>query len=362
MNEKVLFIANKDSVTLTDGKGGTLQVVSDVPEFKEVVRIIESGEIENMSFDQVKEAVSVAKKLEFEGNGVKFTFDEETKDLTVQIAGEKTNFPMAYSFKKRIVGNLRKAEEFGVKFQMGIYANFIKKLSENPSYTVCEQLFGFLEANDVPITSDGNFRCYKKIDYDYYDLHSHTMLNSIGAVVKMNRNEVEDNPDVTCSRGLHACSKDYLQHYGSSDSKTNRVVIVEIDPRNVVSVPRDYNNAKMRVCEYTVVDEMTDFDASLAPYVFGKHENGWIAKTLEALKAFYQKFWGLKSDEKFTWESIDREDFLTEAIAERFDKDFAAEFHLSLEKIDAYELALSPLEALGLLSMNDENALTSEEE
>ena len=35
-----------------------------------------------------------------------------------------------------------------------------------------------------------------------------------------------------------------------------KVVLCEVDPSNVVSVPIDYNNTKMRVCEYKVIKEV----------------------------------------------------------------------------------------------------------
>jgi hypothetical protein len=42
----------------------------------------------------------------------------------------------------------------------------------------------------------------------------------------------------------------------------NRVVIVEIDPRDVVSIPSDYNNAKGRCWKYKVVGEVPPEDAA----------------------------------------------------------------------------------------------------
>jgi hypothetical protein len=44
-----------------------------------------------------------------------------------------------------------------------------------------------------------------------------------------------------------------LDHFGGSDS---RVVIVKIDPADVVSIPSDYNGAKGRACRYEVIGEM----------------------------------------------------------------------------------------------------------
>ena len=44
-------------------------------------------------------------------------------------------------------------------------------------------------------------------------------------------------------------------YYGFDDS---RVMLVKINPKNVVSIPVDYNLAKGRCCEYEVVDEIID--------------------------------------------------------------------------------------------------------
>jgi hypothetical protein len=77
------------------------------------------------------------------------------------------------------------------------------------------------------------------------------MDNSIGMIVEMERNEVDDNRDNTCSSGLHFCSESYLKSFGGA-----RTVIVKINPRDVVSIPSDYNDAKGRACRYEVIGEV----------------------------------------------------------------------------------------------------------
>ena len=131
--------------------------------------------------------------------------------------------------------------------------NFMENLMTNPSKRAVDELYGFLEKNSLPITPDGSFLAYKKVRQDYKDCHTGTMDNSVGSVVEMERNEVDDNKEVTCSAGLHFCSQEYLPHFGGSDS---RVVIVKINPRDVVSIPTDYNNAKGRACRYEVIGEV----------------------------------------------------------------------------------------------------------
>jgi acyl carrier protein len=72
----------------------------------------------------------------------------------------------------------------------------------------------------------------------------------------MPRNEVNDDPTETCSHGLHVCAMSYLPSYRGAPG--NHVLICSIHPKDVVSVPIEYHNAKMRVSEYLVIDEIVD--------------------------------------------------------------------------------------------------------
>ena len=130
---------------------------------------------------------------------------------------------------------------------------FMENLMQNPSKRAVEELYTFLEKGKLPITPDGHFLAYKKVRPDFKDIHSGTMNNSPGQVVEMERNEVDDDQNRTCSAGLHFCSKDYLDHFGGSDSRT---VILKINPADVVSIPADYNATKGRACRYEVLGEL----------------------------------------------------------------------------------------------------------
>ena len=129
--------------------------------------------------------------------------------------------------------------------------NFMENLYQNPSHRAVTELYGFLEKNNLPITPDGHFLAYKKIRANFFDVHSGTMDNSVGNVVEMERHEVNDNKDETCSTGLHFCGMSYLSSFGGE-----RTVIVKVNPRDVVSIPSDYNDAKGRACRYEVVGEL----------------------------------------------------------------------------------------------------------
>lgn len=145
-------------------------------------------------------------------------------------------------------------------FDIGYMVKFLENLMKNPSFRAVNELYGFLESGSIPITENGTFLAYKKIRNDWTDIHSGTFDNSIGAVCEMPRNMVDEDSSRTCSAGLHVCSYDYLAHF--SRDNDDRVVICEINPADVVSIPADYNNTKMRVCKYTVIGEVEDYKES----------------------------------------------------------------------------------------------------
>lgn len=163
--------------------------------------------------------------------------------------------PMAGAMAEKIVDMVQEG------FDVAPMVAFMDNLLQNPSKRAVDELYGFLEAGNMPITPDGCFLAYKKVRDDYLDIHSGTMDNSVGKVVEMRRNLVDEDCHRTCSSGLHFCSQEYLPHFGGEGSRT---MIVKVNPRDVVSIPSDYNNAKGRACRYEVVGEL-GVKASAAP-------------------------------------------------------------------------------------------------
>lgn len=147
----------------------------------------------------------------------------------------------------------RMIEMYQDGFPIDPMVRFMENLMDNPSKRSVDQVYGFLEKNSLPITEDGYFLAYKRVREDYKDIHSGTISNRIGEVVEMDRNLVDDNPDSHCSTGLHFCSESYLGSFGSSHQP---VMILKINPADVVSIPTDYNGAKGRCMRYEVVGQV----------------------------------------------------------------------------------------------------------
>jgi len=187
-------------------------------------------------WDLVKEVVDPKKVVLSYGKG-----NVSVQGETLYWKGEQLNGGLAV----RMITMLQEG------FPIEPMVNFMENLFKNPSKRAVTELYGFLEKNNLPITPDGHFLAYKKVRDNFLDVHSGTMDNSPGNVLEMERNQVDDNKDNTCSTGLHFCGMSYLSCFGGE-----RTVIVKINPADVVSIPSDYNDAKGRTCRYEFVGEL----------------------------------------------------------------------------------------------------------
>lgn len=153
-------------------------------------------------------------------------------------------------------GTFKRVLEEG--FSVEPLVRFIENVAQNPDKSVAADLYKFLEKGRLPITEDGKFHAFKRVGDDYLDLHSRSVLYTIGSTVSMPRENCDPNRNSTCSRGLHACSFDYLAKFHGG---RGRVLTVEIDPKNVTAIPNDYNDSKLRCCEMDVLGEVPEDEA-----------------------------------------------------------------------------------------------------
>lgn len=189
--------------------------------------------------------------------------------------------PLHTGLANRILGLIRE----GYQGLAEPLTAFLDNLMENPSRRAVQGLYEWLENSNLPITSDGCFIAWKIVGPNFESLYSArredlpNFDNSPGKVVEVARNQVDEDIDRTCSYGLHFCSSAYLPRYGTSAG--NKIVMVKINPRDVVAFPRDYNTAKGRACRYEVVREIT---RETAPNIFDGSTSviDTTAKTMEA--------------------------------------------------------------------------------
>uniref|UniRef100_A0A6M3KUF6 Uncharacterized protein n=1 Tax=viral metagenome TaxID=1070528 RepID=A0A6M3KUF6_9ZZZZ len=132
---------------------------------------------------------------------------------------------------------------------------FLENLIENPSKHSVDELFSFLQIHHLTITDDGCFLAYKCVKEDYLDKFSGKYDNHPGAVMEMSRNQVDDNLNHACSHGFHVGALGYSGPDGWYYREGDRVIIVKVNPKDVVCVPTDSNFQKVRVCRYEVVGD-----------------------------------------------------------------------------------------------------------
>lgn len=149
----------------------------------------------------------------------------------------------------------------------GPLALFLEKVMTNPNEHSREQLFTWLRHLSFHITDDGDFLAYKYVRDDYTSDSSGVGIvngkrvnghldNSIGNTIEMPRKMVTHDPTKTCAAGLHVGTKAFVW------SQHKRLLMVKVNPRDVVSVPTDANGQKLRVCRYEVMADArkTSFD------------------------------------------------------------------------------------------------------
>lgn len=151
---------------------------------------------------------------------------------------------------------------------------FLENLMLNPSHSSVNELYDFMEKTGVCISDDGYIIGYKCVRPDFKDKYSGTIDNSPGQVVKMDRNQVSDNRNKHCSTGLHFGGWSYSGVNGTFYSSGDKVILVRVHPKDVVSVPNDLNE-KCRCCEYTVLKEV-DLELEKSVFSFDDSQEDYI--------------------------------------------------------------------------------------
>jgi len=150
------------------------------------------------------------------------------------------------------------------------YITFLDNLHQNVNEDIRKQLFRWMDYENKAgvgfgITEDGCIVGYKGCEgtvLEPVSIFSGTAIvdgveitgkipNKVGSVISMPRSAVQYDPEVGCSVGLHVGTRDYAINWAPI------LLLVKVNPRDVVSVPYECDSQKMRVCKYTVL-KVTD--------------------------------------------------------------------------------------------------------
>ena len=231
MSVPFMFVDGNLTVVLNNK---SFQVLPDHLNYKMILEALPSA-----TSDELLEMIDIEKAVATFSDGL-----VEIKNGQVTYEGEVVHG----SISKRILEFMSK----GLPFQPLII--FLKNLMENPSMQSQKELYDFLEHESLPITEDGYFLAYKAVRSDFKDKYRGVFDNSVGQICEMTRSKVDDDRGRGCSNGLHAGALNYVAGYGSVEAN-DKIVIVKINPADVVSVPSDCNFEKLRTCRYEVVGE-----------------------------------------------------------------------------------------------------------
>ena len=269
MKSKNFYLQTEKGLSLfVNGKN--YSIAKDAPQYNRILKILGWKRIR---WDQILKLVDVKNSL-LSYLGKNFRIDNGTLSYVISKDAEIRSNPLILRILEAIVEN--KKPIFLMKF--------FDKLLENPLKTAVDELFLFLEDNDLPITEDGDFLAYKNVGKNYMDCHTGRFDSSIGKIVSMPREDVNPDRKTTCSTGLHFCSQSYLKAYPGEHT-----MVLKINPKNVVAIPEDYNNAKGRCCEYKVIGETTP-ETSLKDWLNDHEKSIKPIKTKKVLKKTDSKF------------------------------------------------------------------------
>ena len=247
--EKVPYNLSEDSITIFwDGKPYTIR--KDNANFSQVRQALLDAR-----YEDIEQYLDIKKAVENFVEG-----DIEVKDEVVYYKGHRLHGV--------VVDKLLEMLRAGMKDSAPL-VNFITRLQSNPSANSVNELYSFLSYKSLPNTPEGKVLGYKGVQGDFWSNTGnadtivlqgetndrHQILNEVGATIEVQRRSVDDNKDHHCSYGLHIGSYDYANRWAGGDG---RLLVVEFDPEDAVSVPTDCSFQKLRVCKYKVVADITD--------------------------------------------------------------------------------------------------------
>lgn len=249
-NGSLSLFLNEEGVTVNQ----------DHPNYNKIVEILKSG-----NHQGIEDLINLAKAV------TDYIGTRSVGNLKVVIRDGQIfygEYPIHNSLTTRIISMMSE----GFKFDHMI--RFLENLLANPSSRSVNETYRFLENYGLPITDDGHFLAYKAVRNNYMDIHSGKISNKIGESPSMPRCQVDETYERDCSTGLHCGALDYVVEYGhfkkgqEPSTNGNRLLIVKVNPANVVSVPKYEKHPKIRVCTYTVISEIKDIVKELDKAVY----------------------------------------------------------------------------------------------
>ena len=250
------LVSGPDGAVLTVSGDVEASITSDAASYADAVAYLSSARPEDLDAATVRALVDPRTSVE--------SYITRVSDR-VSFRGSELLFdgdPVDNSLASTII-RLAAEDESGDPTKL---IKFLENLMTNPSEHSREQLYDWIAPRNITITQDGHFLAYKGLYEDFtsinagpgivnnveYTVSTH-LDNSPGNVVEFSRSKVVANSSIGCAVGLHAGTHEYASGFAQG-----KLVLVKINPRDVVSVPTDCDAQKLRVCRYEVLEEVQE--------------------------------------------------------------------------------------------------------
>ena len=250
------LVSGPDGAVLTVSGDVQASITSDAESYADAVAYLSSARPEDLDADTVRALVDPRSSVE--------SYITRVSDR-VSFRGSELLFdgdPVNTSLASTII-RLATEDESGDPAKL---IKFLENLMNNPSEHSREQLYDWIAPRDITITQDGHFLAYKGLREDFTSINSGPGIvnnveytgsthldNTPGNVVEFSRSKVVANSSIGCAVGLHAGTHEYASGFAEG-----KLVLVKINPRDVVSVPTDCDAQKLRVCRYEVLEEVQE--------------------------------------------------------------------------------------------------------
>ena len=250
------LVSGPDGAVLTVSGDVEASITSDAASYADAVAYLSSARPEDLDADTVRALVDPRTSVE--------SYITRVSDR-VSFRGSELLFdgdPVNTSLASTII-RLASEDESGDPTKL---IKFLENLMNNPSEHSREQLYDWIAPRNITITQDGHFLAYKGLRGDFTSINagpgivnnveytgSTHLDNSPGNVVEFSRSKVVANSSIGCAVGLHAGTHEYASGFAQG-----KLVLVKINPRDVVSVPTDCDAQKLRVCRYEVLEEVQE--------------------------------------------------------------------------------------------------------
>lgn len=252
---KIFSSDNEGSGATVIFSDGTIQQVSqDNANFGRVVSILTGTPVDEIDEAELLEllipALSVGKNLNrlservaFDGSNILFDGDVVADAIAEHI--------------------LRIVKEGGNPDSYKALVAFMEKLYTNPSESSRNSLYDFIVRHNITIDPDGDFYAYKGVKADLGSVWegfgivdgvsmNGSLPNKPGSILEIPRSKVNADNAIGCGTGLHAGTYAYAEGWARGV-----LLLVKINPRDVVSVPSCSSYQKLRTCRYKVISQTT---------------------------------------------------------------------------------------------------------